>query len=65
MGKKYKYEEVKPEGMVVREPMMEYSRSDKNALLPPPTEEELKHCITGDELIEYMYDHIHNLFNGK
>ncbi|MCD7976933.1 MAG: hypothetical protein LUG51_07165 [Tannerellaceae bacterium] len=63
MGKKYEYEEMKPEERGVSEPMMEYLAKPK--LSPALTEEDMQELITGDELIEYMDHFIDELFDKK
>ncbi|MCD8044669.1 MAG: hypothetical protein LUH10_16670 [Tannerellaceae bacterium] len=67
MEKKYKHEEETPGKNVLKEPAIQYSKQAETEIefSPPLTEEELKNAITGDELLEYMYDHIHKLFKGK
>ncbi len=59
MPKKYKITE--PEPCVVNEPAVSYGTPAE--VIVPLTEEELKECITGDELREYMHKHIDKLFD--
>ncbi len=64
MEKRYDLlQEEDPEKNMVNEPAMEYEYNMETERIcsPPLTEEELKDAITGDELLEYIFDKIDKL----
>ncbi|MCD8265455.1 MAG: hypothetical protein LUD02_15945 [Tannerellaceae bacterium] len=61
MEKKYQHAEEKPETNTVSEPTLNYSLPTGIKSSPPLTEEELADSITGEELLEHIYQYIDNL----
>lgn len=61
MKKKYEQPEESNEANQVNEPVAEYNTETDMTFSPPLTEEELKNAITGDELLEYIFDKIDKL----
>ncbi|MCC8188261.1 MAG: hypothetical protein LIP08_12365, partial [Bacteroides sp.] len=64
MKKRYNLpQEEDAEKNMVNEPAMEYEYNIETERIysPPLTEEELKDAITGDELLEYIFDKIDKL----
>jgi len=66
MTKKYSQpEEEDNQENNLNEPTTEYGMETEMTFSPPLTEEELAEAITGEELLEAVKKHIHELFNKK
>jgi len=65
MKKKDKHPEEYNEPDKVSEPLADYGTETEMTFSPPLTDEELEDSITGDELLEAVTNHIHELFSKK
>ena len=65
MNKEYEQPKEDNNTNEVNEPTAQYKSDTEMTFSPPLTEEELTNAITGDELREYMHQHIHELFNKR
>lgn len=65
MKKEYEQPEENKETDKVNDPEAAYRAETEMTFSPPLTEEELADAITGDELREYMYQRIDELFEKR